>query len=67
MKEKKQDNQLVFNNSQAYVIERVTPKTSYVIVTSPYHLGRYVFQGTREDCEKYIEDLSGTGKREDIV
>jgi hypothetical protein len=69
MKEKKQDNQLVFNNSQvqAYVIERTNPKTSYVIVDSPYHFGHYVFQGTKEQCEKYIEDLSGTGKREDII
>jgi len=59
MKEKKQDNLSAFNNLQAYVIERTIPKTSYVIVTSPYHLGRYVFQGTREECEKYIENKNG--------
>lgn len=53
------ENLLDLSNTQAYVIERTNPKTSYVIVDSPYHFGKYVFQGTKEQCEKYIENKNG--------
>lgn len=53
------ENLLDLRNTQAYVIERTNPKTSYVIVDSPYHFGKYVFQGTKEQCEKYIENKNG--------
>ena len=56
MKEKKQDNLSALGNLQSWVIERTNPKTSYVIVDSPYHFGKYVFQGTKDQCEKFIEE-----------
>lgn len=49
------ENKSVFSNLQSWVIERTNPKTSYVIVDSPYHFGHYVFQGTRGQCETFIE------------
>lgn len=55
MKNKKEI-QSGLDNMQSWVIEKTIPRTSYVIVASPYHLGRYVFQGTRKQCEEFIEE-----------